>query len=58
MDQIEQYKKVIFQLDELIRHILLDSNDLNTDCLKCWIDYWSKIEEENQDIFNEIYKSE
>ena len=52
MDKIEQYKKVIFQLDELIRHILLDSNDLNTDCLKYWIDYWSKIEEENQDIFN------
>jgi len=51
----ENYKEVIFKLNELIRHLLIDSGDVKGENLKYWIDYWDRIESENQDIIDEIY---
>jgi replication initiation and membrane attachment protein DnaB len=54
--EVEEYKKTVFQLDELIRHLLVDSNDIKAGRLNNWMKWWSKIEEENKDIYDRIYK--
>jgi len=51
----ERYKEVIFKLNELIRHLLIDSDDVEVENKKYWIDYWNRIESENQDIIDELY---
>ena len=52
---IEKYKKAIFQLDEMIRHMLIVSNDVkNSDY---WFAQWEEIEGENQEVWDEVYKS-
>jgi len=51
----ENYKEVIFKLSELIRHLLIDSDDVKGEKLEYWIAYWDRIESENQDIIDEIY---
>jgi len=51
----EKYQKAVFQLNELIMHLLLNSNDVKSEQLKCWLDYWDRVESENQEVFNEIY---
>ena len=51
----EKYQKSVFQLNELIMHLLLNSNDIKSEQLKFWLDYWARVESENQEVFNEIY---
>lgn len=51
----EKYQKSVFQLNELIMHLLLNSNDIKSEQLKFWLDYWDRVESENQEVFNEIY---
>lgn len=53
-----KYEKVIFQLDELIRHLLVDSKDVKPDRLDHWIEYWDKIETDNQEVYDSIYTFE
>ena len=51
----EKYQKAVFQLNELIMNLLLNSSDVKGERLKFWLDYWDRIEFENQEVFNEIY---
>lgn len=53
----DDYQKTIFQLNEMIRHLLLDSEDVKTNH-GYWIEYWEHIEKENQSVFDGIYKTE
>lgn len=55
---IENYKKTIFQLDELIRHLLVDSNDIKAGKLNYWMKYWSSIEEQNKEVYECVYKQQ
>jgi hypothetical protein len=55
VDEVKS-EKAIFQLNEFIRHLLIDSNDVEKSRLKYWIDYWTKIEKENEEIFVQLYK--
>lgn len=51
----EKYKRVIFQLNELLRDLLIDSSDIKEDKIEEWFKQWDKIENDNQDVYNEIY---
>jgi hypothetical protein len=53
----DKYHKAIFQLDNLLRILLVESDDIKNKRVDRWIKLWEKIEIENQDIYNEIYKN-
>ena len=53
---VSSYKKVLFQLDQLVRLLLIDSDDVKSGRLKYWIDYWEGLEKENQEVYDSIYK--
>jgi hypothetical protein len=40
----------------MIRYLLVDSNDVKRDKLKYWLDYWTKIEKENDAVLDKIYR--
>jgi hypothetical protein len=58
LTEIEKYKKTIFQLDELIRHLLVDSNDIKAGRLNNWLKWLSGIKEENKEVYESIYKQQ
>lgn len=53
--EIKKYDKTIFQLNELIRILLIDSDDVKEERVGDWIEYWERIERENKEIFDTIY---
>ena len=56
-DENEKYKKAIFQLDELLRHLLVDDPDyyFKKNKSEYWYKYWLKIEEENKEAYHDVF---
>lgn len=52
---MNKYQKAVFQLNELIRHLLIDGDDVKKKCVGSWIDSWERIEKDNQEVFDEVY---
>jgi hypothetical protein len=53
----EYYHETIFQLNELLRYLLVDSNDIKKNKIGYWIKRWEQIEDVNKDVLTEIYRT-